>query len=86
MKFKTGSFIYKEIKKSEFKGDWPFRSDSCIVGRDDKKRYVVMLSGKAFALNGNAASFFKIRTPHEGKRAYEGKSIHPFIVIARNLV
>ena len=86
MKFTTGSFTYKEIKKQDFAGDWPFLSDSCLVGRDPQQRYVVLLSGKAFALNGAARKDFKLTGPHDSGRAVIGKSIQPFRVIAKGLM
>lgn len=85
MKFKSGEFIFKEIKKKDFQGDWPFISDTALVGCMKNIFCIVQLNGKTYALNGIAASKFNLKTPHQKGKAVIGKSIAPFIKMAKEL-
>lgn len=85
MKFKQNGFIYKKIEKKDFPENWPFINDDAIIACKDNHFCIVNLGGTFFALNGAAAKAYKLKTPHEGKRAEIGKSVEPFIKLAKEL-
>lgn len=79
------NYKYKEIKKEQFKGDWPFYADSVIIERRESHWYTITIKGKDFSLNGAAKSRYKLENPFDAGMAILGKSIQPFIDIAKNL-
>jgi hypothetical protein len=81
MKFKNGGFIYKEIYKKGFAGDWPFRTDSAIIACKEKTFCLVGLSGDFYALNGISSKKYDLKTPY----IHPGKSIQPILKMAKDL-
>ncbi len=75
----------EKIYKSQYTGEWPFRSDSVIIECRDKMFCVVNILGYDFALNGSAKSKYKYPFPHEAGLAILGKSIGPFMDMAFEL-
>ena len=64
---------------------WPFRVDQVIVERRGGIFYVVDVEGYAFALNGAARSHYQYPDVHAAGVAILGKSVGPFIDMAREL-
>lgn len=75
----------KLIHKDNFSGEWPFRADEAVIERRDVFFCVANIQGYDFALNGAAASRYNFPDPHSAGVAIIGKSIGPFIDMARNL-
>jgi hypothetical protein len=75
----------QRISKAGFDGEWPFRADHVIVERQESNFAIVNIEGYAFALNGAAASRFKLPFPHDAGMAVLGKSVGPFIEMAMSL-
>lgn len=73
------------VHKEQFAEAWPFRSDRAIVECRENLFCIVNIEGYAFALNGAAASRFKLPFPHEAGVALLGKSVGPFIDLAFSL-
>jgi hypothetical protein len=68
--------------KEGFAGEWPFRVDRVIVELQESLFAIVNIEGYAFALNGTAASRFKLPFPHDAGMAILGKSVGPFTDMA----
>ncbi len=81
----NGSWPTRIVEQKHFEGDWPFRSDRVILELQQRLFAIVYIEEYAFALNGSAASHLKLPTPHAAGMAVLGKSIGPFIEMARNL-
>ena len=64
---------------------WPFRVDQVIVERRSRIFYIVNLEGYAFALNGAARTRYQYPDAHAAGLAIIGKSVGPFIDLAREL-
>lgn len=75
----------QQILKSEFTRDWPFRADEVTIECRDSMIFVINIGGFDFALNGIAAGHLKLPFPHEAGEAILGKSVGPFIDLAREL-
>lgn len=75
----------KRIFRDHFNGEWPFRSDQVFIECREILFFIVNIEGYDFALNGAAASRYKFPCPYEAGVAILGKSISPFIEMARNL-
>ncbi|MXX71151.1 MAG: hypothetical protein F4205_11605 [Gemmatimonadetes bacterium] len=73
------------VTKAEFGDEWPFRDDRVIVECRDDLFCIVNVGGYDFALNGAARSRFGLPCPHEAGMAVLGKSVGPFIEMARGL-
>lgn len=73
------------LTKNEFKGDWPFYSDSVIIECRDKYWCIVTIEGKDYGLNGSAVSRFKLEEVQEAGMSIMGKSTAPFIALALSL-
>ncbi len=76
---------HKKLKRTDFKGDWPFYADEVIIECRQKFWFVVTINNYDYALNGAAKSRFKIEDVHEAGMAILGKSVSPFIDIAFKL-
>ena len=74
------------VERSGFDGDWPFRADRVTLEYIDSTFVVVTLNGYAYALNGTARSRYKLPSAHDAGVAILGKSVGPFIAMARELV
>ncbi len=75
----------KEILKTQFSGEWPFRSDKVIVELRNPFFCVIYIEGYDFALNGAAKSRYNLPYPHDAGLAILGRSIGPFIDATLNL-
>lgn len=73
------------IKKKNFNGDWPFCHEKVVVECWDEYYYIVVIKGKPYALNGLAQARYKFESVHDAGMAIIGKSIDPFIDIAKEL-
>ena len=80
-----GKWPARRITKFEFQGEWPFRVNEVIVECQRNLFCLVNIEGMDFALNGAAAGFFKILTPHDAGVAILGKSVGPFTDMAFDL-
>lgn len=74
------------VKRNNFEGDWPFRADCVILQCIDSTFLIVNIDGYAYSLNGAANSRFNIPSAHDAGIAILGKSVGPFIKMARELV
>lgn len=81
----AGEWPTRKVKKAEFDGEWPFRVNEVIIECQRGIRYIVNVEGYALALNGMAASYLNIITPHDAGVAILGRSIGPFIDMASAL-
>lgn len=79
---KDSNYKSKQINKLDFKGEWPFYSDSVIVECRNKHWCVITIDGHDYALNGAAQGKYKLENPHDAGMAIVGKSIGDFITIA----
>jgi hypothetical protein len=75
----------KLIAKASFTGDWPFRASEVVVECREQIFCVVNIDGYDFALNGAASSKYSLPYPHDAGMAIIGKSVGPFIEMARTL-
>ena len=75
----------RAIYRTEFDGEWPFRSDHVIVQLVRSVYCIVNISGYDFALNEVARGHFGLPDPHDAGAAVLGKSITPFVTIALSL-
>ena len=73
------------VSKAEFGDEWPFRSDRVTVECRDGLFCIVNIGGYDFALNGMARSRFELPNAHDAGAAVLGKSVGPFIKMARGL-
>ena len=74
------------VSKAEFGDEWPFRNDRVTVECRDGLFYIVNIGGYDFALNGlPARSRFGLPFAHDAGVAVLGKSVGPFIEMARGL-
>ncbi len=73
------------FNEAEFRGEWPFRDDHVTVECHDSLFCVVNTGGYDFALNGAARSRFGLPFTHDAGVAVLGKSLGPFIEMARGL-
>ena len=73
------------LTETEFEGEWPFLEGRVILERRDSLFCIIYICGYAFALNGAARSRYGIPDPHDAGIAILGKSVGPFIDIARRL-
>ena len=73
------------ISRKEFLGDWPFRAEEVTIACRDSMLCVININGYDFALNGTAAGHLKLPFPHDAGEAILGKSVGPFIDMARKL-
>ena len=71
------------VSKGEFDGEWPFRRDCATVECPDGLFYVVNIGGYDFALSGAARSKYRLPFAHEAGVTVLGKSVGPFIDMAR---
>lgn len=75
----------RRISQDQFSGEWPFRSDQVIIECRESLCCIVNIQGYDFALNGEAASRYEYPFPHAAGMAVLGKSVGPFIDMARDL-
>ncbi len=75
----------RAVSKAEFGDEWPFRSDRVIVECRKGLFCIVNVGGYDFALNGAARSKFGLPFAHDAGVAVLGKSVGPFIKMARGL-
>lgn len=80
----------KKIKKSDYKGDWPFTTDEVIIckyGKLAKNSFITCFIGKKeYALTGKAQQVWTwLKFPHDAKKAIIGKDVGPFIQIGKEL-
>ena len=75
----------RTVIQNQFDGEWPFRFDRVIVELQEKLFAIVNIEGYSFALNGSAASRFKLPFPHDAGLAVLGKSVGPFTDMALSL-
>jgi hypothetical protein len=75
----------KLIRKIDYDGDWLFYHDEIIVECRENHWCVVTINGNDYALNGAAKARYKLEDVFEGGMAILGKSIQPFIDIAKEL-
>jgi hypothetical protein len=80
-----GEWPTRTLKKDEFGGEWPFRTDRVVVELQEGLFAIANIEGYAFALNGAAASRFKLPFPHDAGVAVLGKSVGPIVDIALSL-
>lgn len=73
------------VTKAEFGDEWPFRDDRVTVECRDGLFCIVNIGGYDFALNGAARSRFGLPFAHDAGVAVLGKSVGPFIEVARGL-
>ncbi|MCF6365633.1 MAG: hypothetical protein L3J35_05460 [Bacteroidales bacterium] len=78
-------YFNKKIRRSEFKGEWPFYNDEIIIECRDKHWCVVTINGHDYALNGSAQGRFKLESVHDAGMAILGKSTSQFIEMALEL-
>lgn len=71
------------VGRNDFNGDWPFRADRVILECIDSIFLIVNIDGYAYSLNGAASSRYNLPSPHDAGIAILGKSIGPFIEMAR---
>lgn len=73
------------VTRDEYREEWPFRADQVIIECRDRVFCIVNITGYAFALNGAARSRYSIPDVHAAGLAVIGKSIGPFLDLARTL-
>jgi len=73
------------VSRAEFSDTWPFRAAEVTIECRDKIVLVVNIHGFDFALNGVAAGHLNLPFPHDAGEALIGKSVGPFIDMARRL-
>jgi hypothetical protein len=78
-------YKHKLIKKSDYDGEWLFYYDEIIVECRENHWFIVTINGNDYALNGAAKARYKLEDVFEGGMAILGKSIQPFIDIAKEL-
>jgi len=81
----NNSWPTRALIQEQFDGEWPFRTDRVIVELQERLFAIVYIEGYAFALNGSAASRFKLPFPHDAGLAILGKSVGPFIEMALSM-
>ncbi len=79
-------FLSRSISQYEFIGDWPFKEDYVTIRCKNGLQCIVSISGRDYALNGSAATWQNLKTPHEAKKAVIGKSLEPFIKLAKEII
>lgn len=76
----------KVIKKSQYKGDWPFTSDEITIVKTGKLWITCIIDNKEYALNGLAQEAMPwLKFPHGAGKVPKGKSVGPFIQIGKKL-
>ena len=78
-------FVSRAVSRYEFIGDWPFREEAVTVRCKNGLMCIVTIAGKDYALNGSAQGWYNLKTPHEAKKAVIGKSMEPFIRMAKEI-
>ena len=82
----NGESPTREVAKSDFEGEWPFRVAKRIVLERREARFsVANVHGYPYALNLAAKERYKLPFPHEGGVAHVGQTIGPFMGMAENL-
>jgi len=76
---------WRAVSKAEFADEWPFRNDRVTVECRDGLFCIVNIGGYDFALNGAARSRFGLPFAHDAGVAVLGKSVGPFLTMAREL-
>lgn len=85
-RLKTSLFYkHKKILKSQFEGEWPFKSESVILESRENESYIVIIDKYEYALNGKTSSRLKLPTPNKGGVVVCCKSTDKFLKIAQNL-
>lgn len=79
-------FMSRTLSKNEFPGKWPFKSDVITLRCKNGLQCIVSIEGKDYALNGSAATWQNLKTPHEAKKAVIGASLEPFIKLAKEII
>jgi hypothetical protein len=74
----------KVLKKEDFK-EWPFITDKIIIMQTSKKMISCMIDLQEYALNGLAATYMKLKFPHDCGKIEKGKSVSEFIKIGLGL-
>lgn len=85
MELRQGRWPTQVVERAEFAGDWPFRADRIVLECREGMRCFVNIDGYDYALNGLAASHSAAPYPHDVGEAILGKSVGPFIEMARRL-
>ena len=76
----------KIVKKSEYKGEWPFSVDKVTIIQTSKLWISCMIKDKEYALNGLAKEAMPwLKFVHDAKKAIKGIDIGPFIRIGQAL-
>ena len=73
------------VSKADFGDEWPFRDERVTVECRDGLFCIVNIGGYDFALNGAARSRFRLPFAHDAGVAVLGRSVGPFIEMARGL-
>lgn len=81
------SLFYKQKKilKSQYEGEWPFKSESVTLESRENKFYIVIIDGYEYALNGKTSSRLKLPTPNKAGVVVDCKSTDKFLKIAQCL-
>ncbi len=78
-------YKYMKVEREQFIGDWPFYTDSVIIEKREDYWYTITIMGRDYSLNGSAKSRYKLENPMDAGMAIQGKSIQPFINLAKGL-
>lgn len=78
-------YKYMKVTREQFIGDWPFYTDSVIIEKREEHWYTITIKGRDYSLNGSAKSRYKLENPTDAGMAIQGKSIQPFIDMAKGL-
>lgn len=78
-------YKHKKILKSQYEGEWPFKSESVILESRENKFYIAIINGYEYALNGKTSSQLKLPTPNKGGVVVGCKSTDNFFKIAKCL-
>lgn len=79
------NYRHLKIKKSEYKGNWPFYVDEVIVECRYKHWTIITIDNQDFALNGAAEGKYKLENPHDAGVAIYGSDYSEFRRIALQL-
>ncbi|WP_145228878.1 hypothetical protein [Gimesia algae] len=82
---KASNWPKKRILKSDYPGEWPFRSEEVTLECRNSLICIINIAGFDFALNGMAAGHLNLPFPHDAGIAIFGKSVGPFIDMALEL-
>ena len=78
-------YKHKKILKSQYEGEWPFKSESVTLESRENKFYIVIIDEYEYALNGKTSSRLKLPTPNKDGVVANCKSTDKFLKIAQSL-